>query len=53
MLPKYIEFLWELLFSMCEGKVKSSPPGPKMAFQLVKVYVSCLRAHLISSYDKL
>ena len=35
-----------------EVKVKISWPDPEIAFQLVKVYVSCLRIHLISSYDK-
>ena len=36
-----------------EGKVKCSHPDPEIAFQSVKVYVSCLRAHLVSPYDKL
>ena len=36
-----------------EGKVKISWPNPKRAFQLVKVYVSCMCAQVISSYDKL
>lgn len=33
--------------------MKSSGSDQEIAFHLVKVYVTCLRAHVISSYDKL
>ena len=40
-------------FIIYEDKVKSSRPDLVMAFQLVKVYDSCLCTHLINLYDKL
>jgi hypothetical protein len=43
----------EIIRGLRKEEVKNSQPDPEMAFQSAKIYICCLHAHLISSYDKL